>query len=545
MLDKFKDRVVYEVYIKSFMDSNADGIGDIRGVINKLDYLEYIGVNSLWITPFYESPMKDEGYDISDYKKVNPDFGTLEDVKELIEKANEKGIDIMSDFVLNHTSDQHEWFQRALKGEKEYMDYYFFSDEPKTDWIPRFGGESCWEYVPSLDKYYLHLYDVSQPDLNWDNPVVRQKMFEVVDFWLSLGIKAYKFDVLYLISKPTDDWLPNGRVPSAEAVGDGKHVHEYIKEMMAKIKAKYPDTYSVGEMSFSSLEESIKYSRDDSKEIDIVQTGKILDTYPAGAGDGILEKPDVDLSIYVKNISYWVEGIQEGGGWLCTFTANHDSPRSVSKFGSLTHRDKSAKMLILHTVGLQGTPFFIQGDEIGMLNPGYDNLEDYVDIKSQNIINDPKLRAEHSDEFLIKTIDKNSRDSGRNPMVWDSSKNGGWSSSDKPWRKVMQHSIDSYSVEKNLNDKNSILHFFKDAVTLRKEDDILVLGDIKFSQNDPYVLQFTRTHKDKTYSFIFNFSDEERTIPATSQTEVLMSNSELNIDDDKIVLKPWDGFILK
>ena len=536
----FKNKTVYEVYIKSFFDSNGNGEGDIKGVIEKLDYIKSLGITTIWITPFYFSPMTDEGYDVANYFEINPKMGNMNDIDKLIARCNELNIEIMIDFVLNHTSSEHSWFKKALAGDKKYQDYYFFSNKPKTKWISRFE-HSVWKYVPKIKKYYLHLYDVTQPDLNWDNPDVRKEMYKVVEYWLSKKIKACKFDVLYLISKPTSDWQPNGRMPSAIACRDGKNVHVYIKELIKKIKANFPNTYTVGEMSFSTIEECIKYSDPKNNEVDMIMTGKMVNGLHPKITDSLSRKEKDDNSIYIKNIKEWNKKIQNDNGWLCIFSENHDGSRTINRFGDLNNRSISAKAHIMSVAFLRGTPFFHQGQEIGMINPKYKNLENYVDVKSKSFIK--KYKHKIPSDKLLDLLDKNGRDAGRNPMIWNNTKNGGWSKASSPWRLVPKENIKNWNVEEQMADKNSILNFFKKINLIRQKTPELIYGNIEFIETDPYILAFVRKYQNKKILVVINLSNDlkKEVIQNIKIKNLIVSNYE----NKKIVaykkLLPWES----
>ena len=369
----FKNKVVYQIYTKSFRDSNGDGLGDIRGVIEKLDYLEELGVDYLWMTPFFKSPLHDNGYDIADYRSIDPVFGTMEDVEELIAQAEERGIGLMFDMVFNHTSTEHEWFRRALAGEKKYQDYYIFRDgapdEPPTNWVSKFGG-SAWAYVPELQKWYLHLFDRTQADLNWDNPQVREELKEVLRFWKGKGVKGFRFDVVNLISKPAvlqDDSSGDGR----RFYTDGPRVHEYLKELAAD--AGIGDMVTVGEMSSTSLDNCIRYTNPAEKELSMTFSFHHLKVDYRDGSKWELQPPD--LAALKSLLTTWQLEMQAANGWNAVFWCNHDQPRAVSRFGDDgRYWKESAKMLATCIHLLRGTPYIFQGEELGMTNAGYTHI---------------------------------------------------------------------------------------------------------------------------------------------------------------------------
>ena len=372
----FNHKTVYQIYPKSFCDKNGDGFGDIRGVIEKLDYLQELGVDYLWLTPFFISPQRDNGYDVADYRNIDPKFGTLEDVEELIAQSAHRGMGIMLDMVFNHTSTEHEWFRKALAGEKKYQDYYIFKegdpDKFPTNWQSKFGGPA-WEYVPNLKKWYLHLFDVTQADLNWDNPEVREELKEIIRFWKEKGVKGFRFDVVNLISKPEkmeDDWIGDGR----RFYSDGPHVHEYLKELVRDTGIE--DMVTVGEMSSTSLEHCIRYSAPEEKELSMCFNFHHLKVDYKDGNKWALMEPDYEK---LKELfETWQMGMQEGNGWNAVFWCNHDQPRIVSRFGDEDwYWKESAKMLAGMIHLMRGTPYIYQGEEIGMLNAHYSSVHQY------------------------------------------------------------------------------------------------------------------------------------------------------------------------
>lgn len=379
----FRDKVVYQIYTKSFRDSNSDGLGDLQGVIEKLDYLRDLGVDYLWLTPFFKSPLNDNGYDISDYRAIDPVFGTMEDAEELIAQADQRGLGLMFDMVFNHTSTEHAWFQRALAGEKKYQDYYIFRegapDVPPTNWESKFGG-SAWAYVPELGKWYLHLFDRTQADLNWDNLAVREELKEVLRFWKAKGVKGFRFDVVNLISKPAvfqDDDSGDGR----RFYTDGPHIHEYLKELTAD--AGLEDLVTVGEMSSTSLDNCVRYTNPAEKELSMTFSFHHLKVDYKDGNKWELQPPD--LAKLKELLASWQLEMQRAGGWNAVFWCNHDQPRAVSRFGDDgRYWKESAKMLATCIHLLRGTPYIFQGEELGMTNAGYTSIEQYRDVESLN-----------------------------------------------------------------------------------------------------------------------------------------------------------------
>lgn len=476
----FQKSVIYQIYPKSFYDSNGDGVGDIRGVTEKLDYIKSLGVDYIWSTPFFASPLHDNGYDVEDYKKINPLFGTMEDVEELISKAEERGIGLMFDMVFNHTSTRHEWFLKALSGEKEYMDYYIFRDgepgKPPTNWKSKFGG-SAWEYVPSLKKWYLHLFDVSQADLNWNNPRVREELKEVIRFWKQKGVKGFRFDVVNLISKPDelqDDTIGDGR----RFYTDGPRVHEFLKELVADTGIQ--DMITVGEMSSTSLEHCIRYTNPKEKELSMCFNFHHLKVDYKNGDKWELMPPD---RAKLKEIfETWQTGTEKNNGWNAVFWCNHDQPRIVSRMGDeKKYWKESSKMLATCIHLLRGTPYIYQGEEIGMTNPGYNTIQQYRDVESINYFHILTENGKTQEEAL-EILRERSRDNGRTPMQWNGEKNAGFSKGE-PWIGIPEN-YTFINVEEEEKDTKSILHYYKKLIRLRKEYDIIQNGSVDFLYQD-------------------------------------------------------------
>lgn len=379
----FKNKVVYQIYPKSFQDSDGDGLGDLRGIVERLDYLKELGIDYLWLTPVFCSPQNDNGYDIADYCSIDPRFGTMQDLEEVIAEGEKRGIGVMLDMVFNHTSTSHEWFQKALKGEKRYQDYYIFkerdADKLPTNWESKFGGPA-WEYVPSLGKWYLHLYDVTQADLNWDNPEVREELKKVICFWKKKGVKGFRFDVVNLISKPEvfeDDLEGDGR----RFYTDGPHIHEYLKELVRDTGIE--DMVTVGEMSSTSLQDCIRYSAPQEKELSMCFNFHHLKVdYKNGDKWELMEPDRRELKELFEK---WQVQMQAENGWNALFWCNHDQPRIVSRLGDEgRYWKESAKMLATCIHLMRGTPYIYQGEELGMTNSHYQEISQYRDVESLN-----------------------------------------------------------------------------------------------------------------------------------------------------------------
>ncbi|MBU5479153.1 alpha,alpha-phosphotrehalase [Eubacterium sp. MSJ-13] len=543
MKNNFGDKVVYQVYPKSFNDSDGDGHGDIKGVIEKLDYLKELGIDYLWITPVFTSPMNDNGYDVADYYNINPKFGTMEDMDELIEQCNARGIGLMLDMVLNHTSTEHEWFKRAMAGEKKYQDYYIFKDgtpdKLPTNWQSKFGG-TAWEYVPALKKWYLHLYDVSQADLNWDNKEVREELKKVVLFWKNKGVKGFRFDVINVISKPAifeDDTIGDGR----RFYTDGPHVHEYLKELVADTGIE--DMITVGEMSSTSLENCIRYSNPDEKELSMCFNFHHLKVDYKDGDKWSLMQPD---RMALKELfEKWQEGMQREGGWNALFWCNHDQPRIVSRFGDdKEYLDKSAKMLAASIHLMRGTPYIYQGEEIGMTNAHYDDISEYRDVESLNYYKILLEQGKSKDEAL-KILEAKSRDNSRTPMQWSAEKNAGFSEGE-PWINVAAN-YQVINVENEIGSQDSVYAFYKRLIGLRKEKDIISKGSIEFIEKaNKDVLAYKREYENDELVVLNNLTDGNVVIKMQQEwleyRKLIGNYQDIKTDNDRaeIVLRPYE-----
>ena len=497
-----QDKVVYQIYPKSFYDTNGDGLGDLNGVTAKLDYLRELGVDFLWLTPFFVSPQKDNGYDVADYCAVDPRFGTMEDVDTLIRGAKARGIGLMFDMVFNHTSTEHEWFKRALTGDPDYMDYYIWKDgkegQPPTNWASKFGG-NAWEYVPALGKYYLHLFDVTQADLNWENPRVREELKNVVRFWKAKGVEGFRFDVVNLISKPAvfeDDHEGDGR----RFYTDGRHVHDFLKELTRDTGI---DTMiTVGEMSSTTLENCIRYSNPSEKELSMVFNFHHLKIdYKAGA-KWALQEPDI---MALKNLFVvWQEGMAAGGSWNAVFWCNHDQPRVVSRLGDDgTYWRESAKMLGACIHFMRGTPYIYQGEELGMTNAQYTDIAQYRDVESLNYYRILLDEGKTKDEAL-HILSVRSRDNSRTPMQWSAEDNAGFTS-DTPWL-APPANYDTINAAAERGEADSVFHFYQTLIRLRKEMPIIQKGDIFFLERaNASIVAYERAHAGQKLRVYCNF----------------------------------------
>ena len=497
------NKCVYQIYPKSFYDSDNDGYGDLSGIIEKLDYISSLGVDYIWLTPFFISPQKDNGYDVADYCKVDERFGTMADLDELIAKASERNIYLMLDMVFNHTSTEHEWFKKALKGERKYQDYYIFRDGneklPPTNWKSKFGG-SAWQYVPSLKKWYLHLFDASQADLNWDNPEVRKELKDIILFWKKKNIRGFRFDVINLISK-SEDFIDDEEGDGKRFYTDGPHVHEYIKELVHDTGIE--DYFTVGEMSATTIDNGIKYTSANEKELAMCFHFQHLKVDYEKGQKWTLMKPDINE---LKQIfSLWQEGMEKGSGWDALFYCNHDQPRISSRFGDEgVFWDKSCKMIVASLHLMRGTPYIYQGEELGMTNPHYCDIGDYRDVESLNYYKEATKNGV-SKEMALKVLDSKSRDNGRTPMQWTNEKYGGFSHN-SPWIKPNAN-YDRINVKEEERDSESVLNFYRQLVRLRKSNKIISEGSIAFFNDvNPEVLCYVREYEGQHLVCLFNYS---------------------------------------
>lgn len=543
----FSNKVIYQIYPKSFKDSNGDGIGDLRGVAEKLDYLKDLGVDYLWLTPFFVSPQRDNGYDVADYRNIDPMFGTMEDLDNLIAEGEKRNIGLMFDMVFNHTSTSHEWFRRALAGEKKYQDYYIFKegapDQPPTNWQSKFGG-SAWEYVSSLGKWYLHLFDVTQADLSWKNPEVREELKEVIRFWKAKGVKGFRFDVVNLISKPEiweDDFEGDGR----KFYTDGPYVHEYLKELVRDTGIE--DYVTVGEMSSTTLEHCIRYSGAEEKELSMCFNFHHLKVdYKDGNKWELMEPDYMELKVIFEK---WQMGMQRGNAWNALFWCNHDQPRIVSRFGNEgEYWKESAKMLAGMIHLMRGTPYIYQGEEIGMTNPHYTSIEQYADVESRNyyeiLLNEGKTKEE-----ALEILAARSRDNSRTPMQWTDERYCGFSDT-KPWIPVSDN-FEKINVKKQKQDRDSILEFYKKLIMLRKEKEVIARGNIEFMEvENAGVLAYTRCLDKQKLLVCCNFRDVESQMEFTQEwksgRKILGNYEENHKNNYKVLtLRPYEIIVLE
>lgn len=542
---KFENKVVYQIYPKSFCDSNHDGFGDLNGIIKKLDYLQYIGVDVLWITPFFPSPQRDNGYDVADYCSVDPRYGTMEDVQCLIKEAKQRNIDIMLDMVFNHTSTEHVWFQKALANDPVYKDYYFFKKgnkqgQPPTNWDSKFGG-NAWEYVESLDEYYLHLFDKTQADLNWDNPKVRDELVAILDFWIAKGINGFRFDVINLVSKPAifeDDMLGDGR----RFYTDGEYIHEYLKELNQRSFGQDERFITVGEMSSTSLENCIHYAGKADHELSMTFNFHHLKVDYKDKQKWVLQPFDFEE---LKTLLHtWQVGMQEHDAWNALFWSNHDQPRVLSRFGDdVNYPKESAKMLATIMHMMRGTPYIYQGEEIGMGNAYFTDIAQYRDVESINHFDILKNQGIKEAE-VYHILQERSRDNSRTPMQWNRERYAGFSDV-TPWIAVNKN-YTQVNVESEIADEDSILQYVRKLIQLRKQYSIIALGTYEaILMEHLQVFAFKRNLNKEEMIVIQNFYGQETTVslPETSNFECLLCNYQKQAYATTITLRPYEAII--
>lgn len=547
----WKEAVVYQIYPRSFMDSNGDGIGDLQGIISRLDYLKYLGIDVIWLSPVYKSPNDDNGYDISDYQDIMDEFGTMEDFDELLAAAHERGLKIVMDLVVNHTSDEHKWFVESRKStDNEYRDYYIWREgkdgqNPPNNWGSCFGG-SAWQYDEATSMYYLHLFSKKQPDLNWDNPTVRKEVFDMMTWWCEKGIDGFRMDVISMISKTKE--MPDGEVHGL--LGDfspycihGPNVHKYLKEMNEKVLSKY-DIMTVGETAGVTVEQAKLYAGDDSHELNMVFQFEHVES-DGKYGNWTDEK--MPLTTLKKIMSHWQTELY-GVAWNSLFWDNHDQPRAVSRFGDdrPQYREASAKMLATCLHMQQGTPYIYQGEELGMTNYPFQSLEDFRDIDSLNGYKFWCADGSLSHEEFWPCMLLKSRDNARTPVQWDDSEQAGFTTG-TPWIAVNPN-YKEVNAKAETADPNSVFHYYKKLIELRKQNPIMVYGKYELLLADSEELfVYTRTMDSEKLLVVCNFCDHEAafTIPGEFVgASCLISNMENTYDRADVTLKPYEAFVL-
>ena len=544
------DKVIYQIYPKSFYDSNGDGIGDLRGIIAKIPYLKKLNIDMIWFNPFFVSPQNDNGYDIANYYEIDPLFGTMADFEELVAKLAQNHIGVMLDMVLNHCSTDHIWFKKALAGD-EYYQKFFYIREPKADgslpnnWTSKFGGPA-WAPFGKTGKYYLHLYDKTQADLDWHNPAVRKELFKVVNFWRDKGVKGFRFDVINVIGK--DEKLTDAPKNTASKLmyTDQPIVHQYLKELNQKTFGQEPDAITVGEMSSTTVANSVAYTRKDNHELSMVFTFHHLKVdYQNGQK---WTKIPFDFSALKNALNKWQIGMSQGGGWNALFWNNHDQPWALSRFGDPIHfREKSAEMLATVMHLLRGTPYIYQGEEIGMINPNYQKITDYVDVETLNAYDELKKQG-LSDAKALAIIQAKSRDNSRTPMHWDNTVNAGFTTG-TPWLKPKDQEQINVAAEL---DHGEIFPYYQKLIYLRKHYPIIAKGSYEpIDLNHPQVFAYCRLYRGQTLLVINNFYGQKVTygLPVSYQgqkAQTLISNYDKNFQEvpKTLALQPYESLAL-
>lgn len=550
----WKESVVYQIYPRSFMDSNGDGIGDIKGITSKLDYLKELGIDVIWLSPVYQSPNDDNGYDISDYQAIMQEFGNMEDFDEMLAAAHERGIKIMMDLVVNHTSDEHRWFVESRKSkDNPYRDYYIWRDakdgrEP-NNWGSCFGG-SAWQYDETTDMYFLHLFSKKQPDLNWDNKVVRREVFDMMTWWLEKGVDGFRMDVISMISKVPG--LPDGPKDKDALYGDfgpsvinGPHVHDYLKEMRKEVLSKF-DTITVGETSGVTVEEAVKYAADDESELNMVFQFEQNDLDGGEHGKWNLNK------IYLPDLKAVLNRWQtylEGKAWNSLYWSNHDQPRIISRLGNDTeaYRELSAKMLATCLHMMKGTPYIYQGEELGMTNVPFASMDEFRDIESINAYREYTENGIIAPEDMMKYLNYKSRDNARTPMQWSDEKNGGFTKG-TPWIKINPN-YTTINAREQMEREDSVFHYYQKLISLRKKEPVIVYGTFALLMpEDEDIFMYTRTYEQEKLLVICNFSQKERELEIPEEWErgtILLGNYKDAAVGRKMCLRDYEAIVIK
>lgn len=550
----WRKSVVYQIYPKSFNDTTGTGVGDVNGIIEKLDYLKELGVDVVWLTPIYDSPQNDNGYDIRDYYKIFEPYGTMEDVERLLAEAHNRDLKIIFDIVVNHTSTEHEWFkQSASNKDNRYRDFYIWKDgknnQPPTNWQSKFGG-NAWKYDETTDQYYLHLFDTTQADLNWENEEVRDAVYEMMNFWIDKGVDGFRLDVINLISKDQNFPDDDGSVSPGDGrkfYTDGPKIHQYLHEMHQRV-FKGKNLLTVGEMSSTSIDACIKYTKPEREELDMTFNFHHLKVdYPNGEKWTTAPFDFLELK---KILSDWQVGMNKGGGWNALFWCNHDQPRIVSRFGDdRNYHNESAKMLATTIHFMQGTPYIYQGEEIGMTNPKFKSIDQYRDVESLNMYNMKREEGIDSDT-LLKILSEKSRDNSRTPMQWNSDVNAGFTKG-TPWIDLADNYQD-INVEQALKDPNSIFYHYQKLIQLRKEYDIITLGDYQLIlPDDQAIFAYIREYNNERLVVLNNFYADTVDYDLTelintdyNQAEVLISNYSDQIGQaESGKLRPYESVV--
>ena len=545
----WKEGVIYQIYPRSFKDTSGNGVGDLQGIIQKLDYIESLGVTMVWLNPIYESPNDDNGYDISDYRAIMKEFGSMEDFDELLEGLHKRGMKFIMDVVVNHSSDEHEWFQQSRSSrDNPYRDYYHWwpaeKGKPNHRWSFFDENSDAWKYDEQTDAYYLHYFSQKQPDLNWENPKVRQEVYDIMKFWAEKGVDGFRLDAFQYVSKDiTFPPFPEGYdvdVPSViEYHGMGPHIHSYLKEMNEQVLSKY-DVFAVSEGVGSTLQDAHDLVDKDRKELQMA--------YHFEATDMVTTLEKCTLAQFKESFTKWDKSFAEKG-WIAIYLSNHDQSRFINRYGSdkPAFKDYSAKLLNTFILSMRGTPYTYYGDELGMTNIGFTKIEQYKDIAAINGYTKAATDGEDLDHYL-KKLNLLSRDNGRTPMQWDDTNNAGFSS-ETPWLPVHENHT-TVNVATQQNDHNSVLNHFRKMVALRKDNLLLVYGEYEIIQEEhPTIYAYSRTLDDEQMKILLNFSELTSKINLSNLVqikEVLINNyNELLIDKNTITLQPYQAVVLK
>ena len=545
----WKEGVIYQIYPRSFKDTIGNGVGDLQGIIQKLDYIESLGVTMVWLNPIYESPNDDNGYDISDYRAIMKEFGTMEDFDELLEGLHKRGMKFIMDVVVNHSSDEHEWFQQSRSSrDNPYRDYYHWwpaeKGKPNHRWSFFDENSDAWKYDEQTDAYYLHYFSQKQPDLNWENPKVRQEVYDIMKFWAEKGVDGFRLDAFQYVSKDiTFPPFPEGYdvdVPSViEYHGMGPHIHSYLKEMNEQVLSKY-DVFAVSEGVGSTLQDAHDLVDKDRNELQMA--------YHFEATDMVTTLEKCTLAQFKESFTKWDKSFAENG-WIAIYLSNHDQSRFINRYGSdkPAFKDYSAKLLNTFILSMRGTPYTYYGDELGMTNIGFTKIEQYKDIAAINGYKKAATDGEDLDHYL-KKLNLLSRDNGRTPMQWDDTNNAGFSS-ETPWLPVHENHT-TVNVANQQNDHNSVLNHFRKMVALRKDNLLLVYGEYEIIQEEhPTIYAYSRTLDDEKMTVLLNFSESESSISLPNfdhSKKVLINNyNEFSVDKNTITLKPYQAVVLK
>lgn len=529
------DKIVYQIYPKSFMDANNDGFGDIRGIIEKLDYLKDLGVDILWLTPYFASPMEDNGYDVSDYTEINPMFGNMKDMDELLSECQKRDMHIMMDIVANHTSSEHKWFMESRKSkDNAYRDYYIWRDEPMFDIQSIFGG-SAWEYDETAEQYYLHLFAKGQPDLNWENPKVVQEMADIIKYWLDKGVKGIRFDVIDLIGKDIDHNI----------TVYGPKLHERVKELNEKSFGQY-DIVTVGEDAWGDLEKAIEFTDPKNKELDMVFQFECAH-YTTHTKYGKFSPRPINMEDIKRILIRYQEGLNNFS-WNTLVVENHDLGRAINRFGDLNYYDKSAKAIAIMNYFLKGTPFIYQGQEIGMINPVITDINDYRDVEVFGFYKEYVLEKKvMTYEEFLEGCNKEARDNNRTPIQWSSQINAGWNKGATPWIGINPN-YTTINVEDEQKDPESILNFYKKVIKLRKSneyDEVFVYGEFEahlVDEEDLFV--YTRSINGKRVLVVTNMRGNTKTVTLPFEIQkMLLSNYNKEYTTATIELEPYEAFV--